>query len=144
MNRRYSPFEELDALFERMGRGFDVDAGHRFDFDSGHRAFDADVRTDDESVVVSADLPGFDREDIDVSLDGRTLTVRAERTTGSDDEADDYVRRERRHDSVSRRLRLPVEVDEDGAEAAYNNGVLTVSLPRVDGDDGHHIDIDVE
>lgn len=144
MNRRYSPFEELDALFERMGRGFDVNAGRGFDFDSGHRAFDADVRTDDESVVVSADLPGFDRENIHVSLDDRTLTIRAERTTERDAENDDYVRRERRHDSVSRSLHLPVDVDEDGAEATYNNGVLTVSLPRMDDDGGHHIDIDVE
>lgn len=142
MNRRYSPFEELDALFERMGRGFDADFGRRFDFESGHRAFDADVRTDDEHVVVSADLPGFDREDIGVSLDGRTLSISAERSLESDDEAADYVRRERRHESVSRRLHLPVDVDEDDAEATYNNGVLTVTLTRLSGDDGHHIDVE--
>ncbi|MFB6079586.1 MAG: Hsp20/alpha crystallin family protein [Haloferacaceae archaeon] len=140
--RRYTPFEEFETLFERMGQGFD--AGW-FDSARSARAFEVDVRVDDEQVVVMADLPGFERDDIDVSLDDRTLTVSAERVAAEVEEDDDYVRRERRHRETSRSIRLPAAVDEDAATATYNNGVLTVTLPRIDAgedEDAHHIDVE--
>ena len=140
--RRYTPFENVETLFDRMGRGFDAGSGW---FDSGRAAgtFEVDVRAAADRVVVMADLPGFEREDIGVSLDDRTLTIAVDRMAAEAEDGDDYIRRERRHESASRSLRLPAAVDEGGATADYNNGVLTVSLPRIEsGDDAHHIDVE--
>lgn len=133
--RRHSPFEELDRLFDRMGRG-------GLDPDVSMHAFDVDVRDEGDRFVVTADLPGFEREDIDVSLSGRMLTIRAEHSEMEADDAAEYVRRERRHESASRSLQLPDEVDQEATEATYNNGVLAVTLYRSDAaDDVRHIDV---
>lgn len=95
----------------------------------------------DDGIVVTADLPGFERDDIDVSLIGHTLTIAAERRTDADAEAEagergTSLRRERRTESVRRAVRLPESIDADEASATYNNGVLTVTVATVTDDDG--------
>ena len=105
-----------------------------------------DVSETDTDVVVTADLPGYEKEDIEVGVKDRRLTVEAERSHESEDRDDDerFVRQERTHQHVSRSVSLPAEVDEDAATATYRNGVLTVTLPKRDadeGDDSHIIDI---
>ncbi|WP_248897746.1 archaeal heat shock protein Hsp14 [Haloplanus halobius] len=127
---------EFDDLFERMSRNF-----------GGHSHADADFPVDvlrrDDELVVTADIPGFDSPSVDVSVDDDLLTIRAdsETETATDDGA--YVRRERRHQSVRRTIRLPATVDEDGASATYRNGVLTVTLPvETETDAVQHIDVE--
>jgi HSP20 family protein len=139
--RRNTPFSDFDDLFERMTRGFE---DTRHDIGGFGRGIDLDIAEYDDELVVMADLPGFDREDLDVSVSDGTLTIRAEGDYEHDAGDDHYVHRERRHDSVSRSVRLPVEVHEDEASATYTNGVLTVTLPVVveDVESGHRIDID--
>jgi HSP20 family protein len=136
MSRR-NPFDEIAELFERMSQtdrsGWDDVGG-----------VSVDVRETDADVVVTADLPGYDREDIDVAVKERTLTIEAEREEEHSEEGERYHRQERSHRRVSRSLRLPVEVDEQGADATYRNGVLTVTLPQRDADAGDSHTIDVE
>ncbi|WP_280535376.1 Hsp20/alpha crystallin family protein [Halopenitus sp. POP-27] len=152
MTRR-DPFEEMERLFERMNREFeriggDLEAGFG-DLESGlGREISVDVAEDESAVTVTADLPGYDRDDIDVTASGRTLTIAAEHDESvernvDDEDALEYHRRERRRRSVSRRVRLPSDVDETAAEATYTNGVLTVELPKTDVDaGGHRIDVE--
>jgi HSP20 family protein len=103
-----------------------------------------DVATHDDSVVVTADLPGFSKEQIGLTVANGSLTIRAERETTDEETTGEYVRRERRSSSFARTIGLPVEVDEDAATASYANGVLTVTLPTLstDVETGHRIDID--
>lgn len=128
-------------MFDRMSGQFEtLDEELR----AGSTAVDL-VETD-QAYVVRVDLPGYDREAIDVELAGQTLTVSADRTGGAEtaDESDEgtYIRRERRQRSVDRSVRLPGEVDEEATEAQYENGVLTVELPkRHAGADGRDIPI---
>ncbi|WP_096390465.1 archaeal heat shock protein Hsp14 [Halopenitus persicus] len=151
MTRR-DPFEEMERLFERMSREFeriggDLEAGFG-DLESGlGRGITVDVAEDESAVTVTADLPGYDRDDIEVTASDRTLTITAEREESAESDAEEdaieYHRRERRRRSVSRRIRLPIDVDETAAEATYTNGVLTVELPKTDADaDGHRIDVE--
>jgi HSP20 family protein len=143
---RSNPFEDIERFFERMNRSFgDVAMA------PGLHDVAVDVAETDDEVVVTADLPGFEREEITVSLSGRDLTIEAEREEhveetdeGGEDEVR-YVRRERSRRELSRTVRLPDAVVESEATASYTNGVLTVTLPRetAEGDgDSHTIDID--
>lgn len=139
---------EIDTLLDRMSRQFE-EMTRQFD---GTRTFRrntaVDLRDDPEAFVVAIDLPGFENDDIDVAIADHELTVDATRETGTvspkrDDESR-YVRQERRTDSVHRSIRLPGEVRADDAAASYNNGVLTVTLPKrtVDDEDSHRIDVE--
>lgn len=146
-----NPFDEIERVFDRMSSQFEPLEGDLFE-----GAVAVDVEDTGESYVVTADLPGYDRDAVDVQLAGRRLTVSAERDEaaestggggegGESDEGGEgdsrYLRRERRHQSVSRTVRLPSPVDEAGTEARYHNGVLTVTLPKTDPDDGHDIPV---
>ena len=140
---------ELDTFADRLSRQFE-EFTRQFD---GTRTFRrntaVDLRDDPEAFVVAIDLPGFEKSDIEVAVTDRNLRVDAERElahdTSEDDSADGrYVRRERRTDSVHRSIRLPGDVRGDDATAAYNNGVLTVTLPKrtVEGDGSRRIDVE--
>lgn len=145
MMPRSNPFGDLEAFFERMSRQFD-EMNRQFDtrgFESGAGSLRVDVAEHDGEIVVTADLPGFEKDDIDVSLSGRRMTVRAAHDVEHETDEEAYIRRERRHESVRRSFDLPVDVDESDATATYRNGVLTVRLPlaTVD-DDARRIDIE--
>lgn len=138
MMRRYTPFDEFDSFFDRMGRGFESRA-------AAVNQVAIDVADDEESFTLSADLPGFDREEIELTVDGSTVTIAAERTHDNQAGDDAYLHRERRTESVQRRIQLPADVDDEAVSARYHNGVLTVMLPKqstVALEDGRRIDIE--
>lgn len=90
-----------------------------------------DVEDRDDEFVVTGDLPGFDKEDMDVKLSENTLKISANREESTEDEREgEYIRQERSRRSVSRTVRLPEPVEEDEVNAHYKNGVLTVTLPK--------------
>ena len=101
-----------------------------------------DVVDAGEEILVVADLPGFEKTDIDLSVTGGALTVSATRTEEESEASDAYVRRERSGRSVRRTVSLPAMVDAESASATYRNGVLTVTLPRLAADDAHRIDVE--
>lgn len=128
MSRKSDPFSELEELFDEF-------VGLR---PSMEQEPAVDVIDADEEVLVVVDLPGRDAENIDVTLEeSRRLTVAAGvREAGEDIPADGrYVQRERGDEGVSRSIRLPADVDEDDTEANYEQGVLTVRLPKRTSDD---------
>ena len=131
-----NPFDDIERMFDRMTRGFESIEGGL----SESVAVDV-AETDDEYVVV-ADLPGFDREDIDVELAGETLTVSAAADGNDEDDDRRYLRRERPRGPVSRSVRLPEAVDPEATDAACEAGVLTVTLPKAAGTGGRSIPID--
>jgi len=109
----------------------------------GTQQLSVDLADREDAFEVTADLPGYDREDIDLSVADRTLRITAEREESSEAGDGDYLRRERRRRSVSRTLSLPEDVEEEEASAGYTNGVLTVTLPKAtDHDESRSIDID--
>jgi HSP20 family protein len=91
-----------------------------------------DLYETDEDVVAKMALPGIDMDDIDVSVARNTLTIKAETKAEEEVEEDRYLCRERRFGTYARSLTLPVAVEADEAEATYENGVLTLRLPKVE------------
>lgn len=101
-----------------------------------------DVADSDEEFVITADLPGLSKDDIDVSLADRTLKIEADYEGDEDEESADYLRRERNRQPVSRSLTLPEPVEEERISATFKQGVLTVTLPKRGTDGGQRIEIE--
>jgi HSP20 family protein len=120
MARGTDPFGDIEELIDVMTGGLEA---------SGD--VPVDVADAGDEFVVVADLPGYDRDDVQVQLtDATTLSLSARRETETVEEADRYVSRERTSQSVSRSVGLPEPVVETEASASYENGVLTVTLPK--------------
>lgn len=97
----------------------------------------------DEEYVVTADLPGYETDDIELTLSEGTLRLEASREDETEYAEGRYLRRERTRTSANRRIRLPEPVDEAEVAAGYEDGVLTVRLPKVAGaDESKQIDIE--
>jgi HSP20 family protein len=90
------------------------------------------VSEDTDRFTVTAELPGVDPKEIDISVHGRNLSISGERKPPQVEEGARYHRRERPFGSFSRMIGLPVEVDPEKVEATYRNGVLTIVLPKAE------------
>ncbi|MCS7150809.1 MAG: Hsp20/alpha crystallin family protein [Endomicrobia bacterium] len=89
-----------------------------------------DVWEDADKYVVEAELPGFDKKDIDVNITDDILTIKATRKQEQEKKDKNYYYAERSYGEFVRSLRLPSEVDKKGVKAKYNNGVLELTLPK--------------
>ena len=90
-----------------------------------------DVRETDQAYTVQAEVPGVTKEDIHVSLDGAVVTLRAEVKQQDAQTRDEKVlRTERYFGAVSRSFQLPQDIDQGAAKAKYDNGILTLTLPK--------------
>ena len=127
---RYNPFDEL---FNEFSKGFWVKP---LAFPAeGELKMKLDVKEDEKSYTVQAEVPGVKKEDIQVDIDGNQVSVRAEMRRETDSEkgskkGEKTVYSERSYGMVSRSFTLPVEVDEKGAKAEYKDGVLNLVLPK--------------
>ncbi len=91
-----------------------------------------DVYQTDDEVIVKATTPGMKPEDIHISITGDTLNIRGELKEEREEEGFQYHIRERRVGSFSRSILLPSSVNADDAEAEFENGVLTLTLPKIE------------
>ena len=90
-----------------------------------------DVQEADDAYTVQAEVPGVAKEDIHVSIDGSVVTLRAEiKQQDSQASGDKLLRSERYYGAVARSFQLPQEIDQANAKAKYDNGVLTLALPK--------------
>jgi HSP20 family protein len=83
----------------------------------------------DNVYHVEAELPGIDREDLDVNIDGNILTLRGERKMSKETKEQDFLIRESGYGSFMRRLTLPDGVDAEKVQAKYDNGILMITMP---------------
>jgi HSP20 family protein len=86
----------------------------------------------DEAVVVKSAMPGVDAADIDISIQGDTLTIKGETKVEEEVEEENYFYREQTYGAVSRSLTIPVAIDANAAEAEFEDGILTLTLPKAE------------
>lgn len=88
----------------------------------------------DEGIILTAELPGLEPEDLDITVLGETLTLTGSRNGEDVEEGVKYHRRERSYGRFNRTVQLPFQVDSEGVEASFTNGVLHIVLPRAEED----------
>lgn len=130
---RWNPFREMVAMQNAFDRAFDQAwRGTNWPIPNGSgKAFQLDVQEADTHYTVVADLPGLNPDQINVRLHDGILTISAEVEQAETVEGTRVLLQERFYGSTSRSLNLPQPVNADAVEASYENGVLTLSLPKV-------------
>ena len=120
--------------FER--KSYDLfNAFHDFENDffgeNALQSFKTDIKDTGDAYVLEADLPGVKKEDIHIDIDDDILSIHVEHkdSKGEKDDKGDYIRRERYYGSYSRSFNVS-EIDVEGIKAAYENGVLTLTMPK--------------
>ncbi len=126
---------EVDGLFDRF---FDRTGD---DGNSAVWAPQTDLLETDEDFQLRLDVPGMSTEDIDINLQNGTLSVSGERTSERTDEGEDYVRVERAFGNFHRTFTLPDAVDHENIEATYEDGVLSIHVPKTEESTRRQIDI---
>lgn len=126
--------EPLNSLHREMNRLFDevMGSGLPMGAPGGGTVMDArmDVAETDREIRICAEMPGVAEEDIDVSLSDDVLTIRGEKRFDKKDEKENYHFIERAYGTFQRSLRLPYRVNPEQVRATFENGVLTVTLPK--------------
>lgn len=123
-----SIFSEMDDMLQKMWYDFPFhDLGADVELNWSPRL---DVSETDKALEVVADLPGMEKKDIKVSLDGDLLTIKGEKKEVKETKDKHYHTIERRSGSFYRAVRLPVEVQNDKIEANFKDGTLTLTLPK--------------
>jgi len=126
MLAKWDPFRDLKAVEEE----FDRLAGRAFSRNAWVPPLD--VRENEERFEVTMDLPGLRPEQVSVTFEDGMLSVTGRRELASDDRGETWHRIERSYGTFARSIRLPQTADTEGIEASFDNGVLTVGVPKVE------------
>jgi HSP20 family protein len=123
-----SPFDRFDDLFSAMDRfdGF-LPIGL-----CGRHSIPIDIQEDDGHLYVQADLPGIDKKNLEVTLEGDLLTLRVVQDDEKKKEGDGYHVRERRRGECTRSIRLPCEVEPDAIKSEMKDGVLQIKFEKAE------------
>lgn len=135
MYRRYrvpSMWRELNRMQRDMDRLFDSTYPTYFRRAAGFPPLN--IWSNEEELVLTAEVPGISPDEIDISVVGENLTISGERTLDAPEEGVRYHRQERGAGTFSRTVQLPFPVDVDQVKAVFENGVLRVTLPRTEAD----------
>jgi HSP20 family protein len=131
--------EDLENLFDRFfGRGLSG---------APARVFDAmwvpslDFSEDEKNYIVRLEAPGIPKDDLEVNLEGQLLTISGRRHFEKEEQTEEYFWREREQGRFVRTVRLPSAVNAAKVEATYDNGVMTIRLPKADGGTKNRITI---
>jgi len=130
---RWQPFRELFSLQERMNQVFNdfiPEMNEPLSITTSWFAPKTDIYEEDDRIVLDMELPGMREEDLNLTLEGNTLTVSGERKMEKERKQDRYHRIERSYGGFARTFSLPATVDQNAVEAKYESGVLHVSMVK--------------
>ena len=142
MMRRYtvpSVWREMDRLQREMNRLFAEYSPNQRRAAPSYPAMNA--WSNENGLMITAEVPGVKPEDIDISVIGETLTLTGMRRPDEADESVRYHRQERGYGKFTRTLQLPFPVNVEGVEAGFKNGVLAINLPRAEEDKPRKISV---
>lgn len=129
---RYDPFRDVRNLQDEVNRLFSFGSPRL----SGQEEMSTgwspsvDIYEKENQLVLEAELPGMKRDEFELSIENNVITLKGERHFEKKDEGDNYHRIERAYGSFTRSFNLPRTVSTDDIKAEFNNGILTVALPK--------------
>jgi len=123
---------EMDRLFGRFAGGFGFPSLRRgFEIEPARRTdVPIDMSEDEKAYKITAELPGLEMKDIDVSVSGDTLMLKGEKRQEKEEKGKNYHYSERSYGAFQRSFKLPASVDRDKVAADFVKGVLTITLPK--------------
>ena len=129
---RWDPFFNFSTLQREVNRLFEGAAAQSSSSESGLTTWApaVDIYENGNELVVKADIPEIDKRDLDIRVENNLLTIRGERKFEKNISEENYLRVERAYGSFSRSFTLPNTVNTEGISAQYENGVLTLHLPK--------------
>lgn len=126
---------DVDTLFDRMFGSSWLRPISRMEWPSQALAVDApavDLYEEKDDLVLKAEIPGLNKDEIDVTVSGSTLTIKGEKKKEEEIKEKDYYRCERSFGAFSRVIELPVDIKTDGVKATFKNGLLEVRMPKTE------------
>jgi len=133
IRRRGDLFGDLTRMQQEMNRFFDEFFGERrTEMIEGNWSPAVDVSETESEIVVRAELPGMTQNDIELSLQDNVLTLKGEKKQEPKKDKEDYHRTERCYGCFSRSLTLPANVDQNKVQASFKDGMLKISLPKIE------------
>ena len=132
---RFDPFGEMVTLRQAMDRLFEDSFVSPLSLraNNGDAPGPAlDVHETGDEIVVTAAMPGVKAEDVDITITGQTLSIRGEFKADERVNREQYLYRERRYGTFHRQLQLPVRVQGERAAATFEDGVLTLTIPKAE------------
>jgi HSP20 family protein len=130
---RWDPFRDLQTLRERMNVLFgDVYSSPAEEKDLFTSTWNpsVDIYEHNGNLVLTAEVPGLDEDDIEVKLEDSTLTIKGERKYKNEVKEENYHRVERSYGSFSRSFSLPQNIDQEKIKAENENGILKITMPK--------------
>ncbi|MBN1918556.1 MAG: Hsp20/alpha crystallin family protein [Verrucomicrobia bacterium] len=129
--RELDPFALMENLQSQINRVFNTSLTDWPGVSGWGTSFPlVDVYEDKDNVIVTAEVPGLEQKDVELSITGNTVTLKGEKKHVSERKEESYQRIERSYGSFQRVIELPCEVNADKAKAKLDNGVLAVTLPK--------------
>ncbi len=145
----FSPFAEMERMMENIfSRNafwpslFEFPQFRRLGWDFAERLPAIDIIDQDEVLLVKAELPGVQKDQLEVTLTDNTLTIKASVKQEKKEEKKDYYRSEISSNAFRRTVTLPCAVAADKIKASFNNGLLELSIPKLEKANKHSIKID--
>jgi HSP20 family protein len=129
---RLDPFRGLNSLQDQMNRLFDetFTRGRSAESEMGTWAPAVDIYETEQELVLEADLPDVNQQEIDIRIENNMLTIRGERKFHNEVSHDNYLRLERAYGPFSRSFSLPNTLNTEAIRADYQNGVLSIRMPK--------------
>jgi HSP20 family protein len=131
---RWNPMRDVLSLRHQMSHFFDDAFGsvvrNDRELSMWNRYPKVDIYDNDESLVITAELPGIDKKDIDIDVKGGVLTLKGERSFDREVKEEKYYCRERTFGKFERVFRVPVDVDPEKISADYKDGILRIDIPK--------------
>jgi HSP20 family protein len=138
---RWDPSREVDSLQSEVNRVFDAFFGAGGGAATRRWVPAVDLIETDDHLLLKADLPGLDKDDISIEVRDGVLTVAGERKAEHESKSEGYYRVERTFGTFSRSLTLPQGIDADRVEASFEKGVLEVRIPKPEERKPHRVEI---
>lgn len=129
---RFDPYRELSTFADRFNRAYGAQQGRERDEETGLGAWmpPVDIAEDKEKITLTAELPGFKEDEVQIQMESNILTVRGERKFEEEKEGRNYHRVERAYGQFVRSFTLPNNVDRENIRAHFKNGLLEIELPK--------------